>query len=87
MEHINPQREHEVNLGKLLTNMLSLEMLLRIYLFYKEPTPDSHKFQLDSLREGDIVSENYLTNVCGLRHLIEKYNTRVLWPPAKLSNL
>ena len=75
MEHVDPRREHEVSLGRLLTNMLSLEILLRLYLFYKEPTPDSHKFQLDSLREGDIVSENYFTNTCGLRNLIEKYNT------------
>ena len=75
MEHVNLRREYEVSLGRLFTNMLSLEMLLRLYLFSKESAPESRNFDFGSLKEGDNVPENYFTDTCGLRHLIEKYNT------------
>ena len=75
MKHDNAQREHEANLGSLLTNMLSLEMLLRLYLFNKEIKTPDNTFNLNSLKQGDIVPKNYFTDTCTLRPLIERYNT------------
>ena len=75
MEKINCLNEYRMNLGKLLANMLSLEMLLRLYLFYKEPSTNSGDFQLDAYKVDDIVPTNYLTNTFCLRQLVEKYNT------------
>lgn len=76
MEHVDLDREHQASLGRLLTNMLSLEMLLRLYLFSKEGGTDSHKFNIDSFKEGDIVPKNHLTDPnFTLRPLIEKYNS------------
>jgi hypothetical protein len=74
MENSKLRKEYEANLGKLFTNILSLEMLLRLYLFYKEPNIFINEFKLDSFKEGDIVPNNYFTNSCTLRPLIEKYN-------------
>lgn len=76
MEHVDSRKEHEVSLARLLTNMLSLEMLLRLYLFNKEGETDSHTFNIDSFKEGDIVPKNHLTDPnFTLRPLIEKYNS------------
>ena len=75
MKHDNARREYEADLGKLLTNMLSLEMLLRLYLFNKETKTHDNKFNLNSLKQNDIVPKNYFTDTCTLRPLIERYNT------------
>ena len=76
MEHVDLQNKHPENLGRLLTNMLSLEMLLRLYIFNKEGGTESHKFKLDSFDEGDEVPNNPLTDPnLTLRPLIEKYNS------------
>lgn len=75
MEQVESYKEYEVRLGRLLTNMLSLETVLRLYLFSKDPVTNGHAFNLDSLKEGDMVARNYLTDPnFTLRPLIEKYN-------------
>ncbi len=76
MEHADSQRKHNENLVRLFTNMLSLELLLRLYLFEKERGTDSHAFNIDSLKEGDVVPKNPITDPSfTLRPLIEKYNS------------
>jgi hypothetical protein len=76
MEHADIRRGYDVSLGRLLTNMLSLELLLRLFLFNKEKENDDHTFNIDSLKEGDIVPKNYLTDPNSTLHpLTEKYNS------------
>jgi hypothetical protein len=75
LKYDNAQKEYESGLGRLLTNMLSLEFLLRLYLFKKETKTQDTTFNLNSLKQDDIVPKNYFTDTCTLRPLIDRYNT------------
>ena len=71
------EKQHPLNLGKLLVNFQSLEFALRAFLLKTEEMAGSPftKFKdLHELSEGDEVPENAFTNYDNLRRLIEKYN-------------
>lgn len=71
------EKQHPLNLGKLLVNFQSLEFVLRAFLLKIEEMSGSPLAQLKDLhdlREGDEVPENAFTNYDTLGKLIEKYN-------------
>ena len=65
------------NLGKLVSNLLSLEFALRAFLRINEATNNDPLYQINmnSLQEGYLVPENAFTNYDSLRELINKYNS------------
>jgi hypothetical protein len=67
--------EHAQLLGELVNNLLSLELVLRLFLLEK----NSHRSKVDyfSLKIGDIVDEDEFTNYDTLGKLIDKYNDYV----------
>ena len=71
---------HALGLGKITGNLHSLELLLRLFLHnvdlkrYNSPPPEVN---LDKIKVGDVVSENYFTNWDTLGELVEKYNNLV----------
>lgn len=67
--------EYTFGVGKLIVNLHSFEFALRAFLWNREGG-SSWAF-LESLREGDTVSENAFTNYDTLGHLITKYNAFV----------
>jgi hypothetical protein len=67
-------------LGKVIGNLHSLEMLLRLFLH----NVDSERYgftppevNLDKIKAGDIVGENYLSNYDSLGKLVHRYNKLV----------
>jgi len=71
------QQQHPLNLGKLLVNFQSLELILRAFLFKIEEisgSPLAKLINFNELREGEEVPENAFTNYDTLKELIEKYN-------------
>lgn len=73
--------DHATQLGKVVANLLSLEFLLRAYLYEHVSTPSDCDLafgaQLESLSVGDEVTENAFTSFDTLRQLIAAYNTHV----------
>lgn len=66
-------KEHAKNLGKLLQNLLTLELLLRLCILKKE----GKIFPLDisELEEGDKVLFNVLTNRDDLEKVINRFHS------------
>jgi hypothetical protein len=77
--------EHATQLGKVIGNLLSLEYLLRLYLYDRalitphEPFPKGFKLEATSVGSG--VPHNALTSYDSLKQLIKLYNVYV---PAQL---
>jgi hypothetical protein len=72
-----PTRELKMNdtaskLGKIVSNLRSLECLLRMFL--KEANGESSSTQYFNLKINDEVSEDSFTNYDTLGQLIKKYN-------------
>ncbi len=65
------------DLGKVIGNLHSLEMMLRLFLHnvdmerYGSPPP---KVSLDNIQVGDLIQENYFVNYDPLGSLVKKYN-------------
>lgn len=69
--------EHARLVGRLVGNLQSLEFAIRAYLYERaEPphTPLPSGQTLDSLKTGDVVPVNALTDYSSLGQLIERYN-------------
>ncbi len=69
--------EYSKKLGYLISNLQSLEFSLRLFLYYIIDVPlrgETIPRDILSLREGDWVSENHLTNYDTLDVLIKKAN-------------
>lgn len=66
---------HAQLLGELISNLLSLELAIRLFLLEK----NGHRSRLDyfSLKIGDIVDVDEFTNYDTLEKLIDKYNDYV----------
>src|SRR5216117_3606119 len=72
--------EHARLVGRLVGNLDSLEFALRAYLYEKAdpphtPLPAGHT--LDSLKIGDAVPINAMTDYSSLGELIDRYNRLV----------
>ncbi len=80
--------DHALRLGKLLGNLQSLEVLLRLYLQKASPTSKpgkSKKLSYWELGEGDEVDEDEFTNFDSLGQLIKKYNDQIAQTEPTLS--
>jgi hypothetical protein len=67
--------EYAANLGKLVSNLQSLEFALRAYIAkMREPHYNPNMPALDSLTVGQLVPENAFTNYDSLGELIGKFN-------------
>jgi len=69
--------KHALNLGKLVSNLQSLEFVLRAFLANDEIASgaSSNKYlDLNKVNKGEKVPENAFTNYNGLGQIIEKYN-------------
>ena len=67
--------KHALLIGKIVTNLQSLEFVLRGALFNSNNTKPGPK--LNSFKAGDIVPKDELTDYSGLGDLIKKYNSNV----------
>src|SRR5947209_6682955 len=65
---------HALALGKLLGNLLSLEMAARMAILKLDTRAANLITQLSQVREGEWVETNALTNRSDLRQTLEKYN-------------
>jgi hypothetical protein len=68
-------------IGRILSNLLSLEFALRLFLYEFHKTDSNEQdqsFDLQSLFVGDWVTETPLTNYDTLGKLIEKVNNKLL---------
>lgn len=69
---------HALNLGKLVGNLLTIEMAARMFLAKHEEEFQSRiTTQLPRVSEGDLVESDAFTNSDDLRQTLEKYNKRV----------
>ena len=65
------------DLGKVIGNLHSLELMLRLFLHnvelkrYGSPPPE---VSLDEIKVGDFIQENYFVNYDSLGDLVNKYN-------------
>ena len=65
------------DLGKVIGNLHSLELMLRLFLHnvelkrYGSPPPE---VSLDKIKVGDFIQENYFVNYDSLGDLVNKYN-------------
>ncbi len=65
------------DLGKVIGNLHSLELMLRIFLHnvdsdrYGSPPPE---VSLDNIQEDNFIQENYFVNYDSLGELVNKYN-------------
>ncbi len=76
----NSNTNYSDNLGRLITNLHSLEVSIRDFLFTNDFGLEAATVHVQSLRElkiGQSVSENHFTNYNSLRTLIVKYNEQV----------
>ncbi len=71
---MNNDFNHAESLGKLLSNLLSLEFLARAFLAKKY---NQEEFPGDNHKKGDFVTLNFLTNYYTLSKVIKKYNEHV----------
>jgi len=68
---------HALNLGKLIGNLLMLEMGARMAIAKLEPwTSAQFQTQLPQMSAGDLVEINAFTNGDGLTQTLDKYNKR-----------
>lgn len=68
---------HLITLGGIVTQLHFIEYSIRYYLFSRNPQKALPFLETwPSLKEGDSVPENELTNYDHLRTLIDKYNAR-----------
>lgn len=70
------EKDHAYLLGQIVTNLLSIELLIRAFLNYHPDTKEAH-FNMDDIDNtpvGDEVPKNSLTNYDTLGVLIKKYN-------------
>ena len=68
---------HTDLLGKLISNLLSLEFVLRAFLYEHSDPPHNplpRGLSLNVLKIGDVVPENAMTDFSSLGHLINRYN-------------
>jgi hypothetical protein len=69
---------HQLLIGRLVTNLISLEGQMRISLYQKaDPPHQLLEVPLNNLKAGDLVPENALTDYCDLKHVIARYNKLV----------
>lgn len=68
------KNEYVVLLGKLKSNLISLETILRFYLLKKEGD-DQNFIDPSKANIGELVEKNAFTNYDMLSSLIEKYNS------------
>ena len=70
------EKKHSEYLGKLVTNMQSLEFALRAFLRNIEIALNPPKIiiMLDKMKEGETVPVTAFTNYDNLKQLIQKYN-------------
>ncbi|MFC2003537.1 hypothetical protein ACFLV4_06325 [Chloroflexota bacterium] len=76
----DPNANYPINLGKLISNLHSLEVSIRTFLFIKNIGLDSSKEHAQSLRNlkvGQSVTENHFTDYDTLKTLIKIYNKEV----------
>jgi len=76
----NRHFRHDVELGRLITNLHSLELVLRDFLLTDTEGLNKsrrHARSLKKMRIGQYVAENPFTNYDSLKRLIDKYNKRV----------
>ncbi len=72
--------EYPVLLGRVLSNLHSLEFLLRAFLYAKAApphTPFPKGISLDTAKAGDNMPVNAMTDYDSLSHLIARYNAIV----------
>lgn len=68
---------HALKLGKLVGNLLTIEMAARLAIVKLDEHASSKVFtQLHQVKEGDQVECNAFTNADDLRQTLEKYNKR-----------
>lgn len=68
---------HALNLGKLVGNLLTIEMAARMFLAKHEEVFQSKvTTQLLQVSEGDLVESDAFTNSDDLRQTLQKYNKR-----------
>jgi hypothetical protein len=68
---------HALNLGKLVGNLLSLEMGARMAIVkLEERAAKQVQAQLPQVKVGDLVEVNAFTNSDDLKQTLEKYNKR-----------
>lgn len=69
---------HALNLGKLIGNLLTIEMAARMFLSqHEEQSASKSTTQLPTVKEGDFVEIDAFTNPDDLRQTLNKYNKRV----------
>lgn len=73
---LNDSYEHACNIGKIVSNLQSLEFVLRAFLL--EALGASNKVNYQHLNIGDLIPEDAFTNWDTMAQLIKKYNSRVL---------
>ncbi len=80
MQNQNTLENYCRDLGKVIGNLSSLELMVRLFLHnvefnrYGSPPPE---VDLDKIEVGDVVPENYFSNYDSLGDLIKKYNSLV----------
>jgi hypothetical protein len=68
---------HALNLGKLVGNLLTIEMAARMFLAkHEEDFQSKVTTQLPQVSEGDLVESDAFTNPDDLRQTLRKYNKR-----------
>ncbi|ARU86737.1 hypothetical protein [Pseudomonas sp. M30-35] len=68
---------HALNLGKLVGNLLTIEMAARMFLAkHDEDFQSKIATQLPRVSEGDLVESDAFTNADDLRQTLQKYNKR-----------
>lgn len=68
---------HALKLGKLVGNLLTIEMVARLAIVKLDQYFASKVItQLSQIKEGDLVEWNAFTNADDLRQTLEKYNKR-----------
>lgn len=69
--------QHLLSVGKIITNLQTLEFVLRLFL-YESVGPKDPSLHLERLSVGDSVLENPVTNYDSLRALVSKVNKRLV---------
>jgi hypothetical protein len=77
MSSKNSFEKHALQLGKIVGNLLTIEMAARLAIVKLDKfTASKVHTQLPQVKEGDLVELNAFTNADDLRQTIEKYNKR-----------
>lgn len=68
---------HALNLGKLVGNLLTIEMAARMFIAkHDEKSSSIFSTQLPTVKAGDLVENDAFTNPDDLRQTLRKYNKR-----------